>query len=572
MDKDRRPDSKRYDGKTLWNLFFHPDSWKVENGTTAISLVLAVVALSGLTAAYVQISTTNRAISLALFDDKSFPLLFSLDLLAALTVALLSKRAFVIYLVIQCFLSVILLHYRIFFYNTLTLSTTYHSLQGAASLGIDILGFARWDIILAMAALLAAELFLVQIAMAPRAKMPAPFRLRGISSVICMTLICWLVLHIYGRTGLSIVWVDTRGHRTAAERRLDEGTRESVRNIGYVATWLGEFFSGAYRDTTLIYAEARCPSPDGGMCLAAGDANEGRTWLGLPLPPKSRTVVLIQAESLDFAALGIGVAGQPATPFLNQLARKSLTLKVFAPHKVGSCNSDYELLNSRIAEQNVVYYTYIKDYPDSVIHLLADQGYAPALFHGLGGALFNLREAYTGQGFEEFHFKEELLAEGFKPSNLIMEHVRDEDVLASAARHIRSDALTAQFIVTMTSHVPFLPPMPEFKSVGGKFARYLSSLNYLDLCLAYFYERLPEGTLLIIWGDHGSDVDYPRGFTSGDRHVPFLVHVKGEYDWLGGEAALESRERPNNAGQSADADNRIYTLCELSHYLRCLFK
>lgn len=565
------PDSARTK-KTLWNLLFHPEPWTVKNGLIAIFLVLAVVTLSGLTAAYIQVITTNRVISPELLDDHSFLLLFSLDLLLPLTVALFSKRAFMAYLIIQCFLSSILLHYTIFFYNTLTLSTIYHSMQGAASLGIDIFGFARWGIILTLGILLLAELFLAQIAMAPRPNMPTFFKLRGISAVICMVVICWLALHIYGRTGLSIVWVDAKGHRPAAERRLEEGTRESVRNIGYVATWVGEFFSGNYRDATLIYAETRCQSPNSGVCLAAG-TGERRLWQSLPLPGLSRTVIMIQAESLDFAALDMRVNGRPVTPFLNRLARRSLTLKVFAPHKVGSCNSDYELLNGRLAEQNVVYYSYIKDYPDSVIHLLAQKGYAPAFFHGLGGSLFNLRDAYTAQGFKDFHFKEELLDEGYQASNLIMEHIRDEEVLDSAARHLRPEDLTAQFIVTMSSHVPFLPPGPEFKSAGGSFARYAASLNYLDRCLADFYERLPEGTLLLIWGDHGSDVTYPRGFAPGDRHVPFLVHVKGDEAWLEEGPTFKSQ---GGSGRQEDAslttDNRIHSLCELAHYLRCLFK
>lgn len=568
------PESARSE-KTLWNLAFHPETWAVKNGLAAICLVLLVVALSGLTSAYIQVTTTTRVISAELLSDNSFLLLFSLDLLLPLTVALLSKRAFMVYLVIQCFLSTILLHYTIFFYNTLTLSTIYHSMQGAASLGIDIFGFARWEIILALGLLLALELFLVQIAMFPRPNMPSFFKWRGISAVICMVVICWLALHIYGRTGLSIVWVEPKGHRPAAERRLEEGTRESVRNLGYVATWIGEFFSGTYRDTTLIYAEARCSSPDGGACLAVAEAGEPRLWQGLPLPDLSRTLIMIQAESLDFAALDMRVNGRAVTPFLNSLARRSLTLKVFAPHKVGSCNSDYELLNSRIAEQNVVYYTYIKDYPDSVIHLLDQKGYAPAFFHGLGGSLFNLREAYTAQGFKEFHFKEELLAEGYQGTRLIMEHIRDEDVLDSAAKHLRPDDLSAQFIVTMTSHVPFLPAAPEFKSAGGTFARYVTSLSYLDQSLADFYERLPEGALLIIWGDHGSDVDYPRGFAPGDRHVPFLVHVKGDYSWLEEMAVDKGRKGFGRSGRleesNLSSDGRIHSLCELSHYLRCLF-
>jgi len=560
--------------RTLKNLIFRPDPWIVQNGVLAIFLVLLVVGLSGLTAAYIQVITTNRVISPELLTDTSFLMLLSVDLMAPLTVALLSRRAFIVYLVIQTFLDTILLHYTIFFYNTLTLSTIYHSMQGAASLGIDILGFARWDIIGACGALLVLELFLVQISMGRRTRMPKVFKLRGVTAVALMTILCWQINLIYGKTGLTLLWVDTKGHRPAAERRLEEGTRASVRSIGYLATWLGEFLSGNYKDTTLIYAESPCAPPDGGACLTEASAEGARQWQNLPLPPLGRTVVLIQAESLDFAVLDMRVNGRTVTPFLNYLARRSLVLKVFAPHKVGSCNSDYEILNSRVAEQNVIYYTYIKEYPDSIIPILRDRGYRTQFFHGLAGSLFNLREAYTAQGFEDFHFKEELMAEGYRPGPYIMEHILDEDVFKSAADHLDPEVKSLQFIVTMSSHVPFIKPTPEFKSAGGKFARYVTSLNYLDEQLAEYYHSLPEGTTLIIWGDHGSDVEYPRGFAAGYRQVPFIVHTKYESDWLEDLREAKRRFRLDQPGyiepQLAD-DDQIHSLCELSHYLRCLF-
>ena len=555
--------------RTLWNLVFNPDPWKVESGAAAIFLVLLVVAMSGAEAAYVQVRTTNRVLSPELLTDISFLLLFSLDILVPLTVALLSRPAFIIYLIAQCFLSTILLHYTIFFYNTLTLSTIYHSMQGAASLGIDIFGFARWEIILTLGVLLVIKLFLVRVSLVRRVHMPKLWQMRGIAAVICMTVISWVVVTIYGKTGLGLTWVDATGHRPAAERRLEEGARESVRSIGYLATWLGEFFSGNYKDTALIYAEARCQDPDGGAC--PGRDGESGDWQGLPLPPLGPTVIIIQAESLDFAVLDMKVNGRTVTPFLNHLARDSVTLKVFAPHKVGSCNSDYEILNGRVAEQNVIYYTYIKDYPDSLIHQLAGRGYAPTVFHGLSGGLFNLREAYAAQGFTGFQFKEEMLAEGYRPGPYIMEHIVDEDVFDNAAEHLPADGPAAQFIVTMSSHVPFLPAWPEYKSAGGTFARYASSMSYLDRCLGEFYQQLPEGALLIIWGDHGSDVEYPRGFAPGDRHVPLLVHVKGREAWLSGLKNRGAGEWPAREPGLAAGD-RIFTLCELHFYLRRIFE
>jgi len=312
--------------------------------------------------------------------------------------------------------------------------------------------------------------------------------------------------------------------------------------------------SGTYQDTALIYAESRCQDPD------VNDAGRGRTWKGLPVPHPGDTVVLVQVESLDFAALGMKVNGEPVLPFLDFLAGNSLVLRVFAPHKVGSSNSDYEILNGRIADQNVIYYSYIKEYPDSVIRRLREAGYMTSIVHGLDGKLFNLRKAYSAQGFEILIFKEELLEAGYKPGAYIMEHVLDRDVFDMAGKELATGGRQAQFIITMSSHIPFIPPLPEFKSAGGTFARYVSSLRYADGCLADFYDKLPDGAVFIVWGDHGSDVRYPEGYPGNGRHVPFIVHVKGDDAWL----------RDFGGRKKIPSEGNVYSLCTLAHYLRRL--
>ncbi|MDL2291084.1 LTA synthase family protein [Desulfovibrio sp. OttesenSCG-928-F20] len=536
----------------------------MSSGRLALFLLFIVILGTGLEAAYVQATTTRMGIGSSLRLTPSFLFLFSLDLLIPLTVALLSRRLFIVYLALDCLQNIILLHYNIFFYNTLTLATIYHSMHGAASLGLDIFGFARWDIIAVFILLFMCKAVAVQLSLVAHTRMPWVWKLRGITAVTCMAVIWCVSALIYGQTGLSALWVEKRGHRTASERRLQQGAREAVRNIGYLATWLGEWRSGTYKDTDLIYAEMRCKDPDAGA-EESTDSRTGTaptTWQGLPVPCGENTVVLIQVESLDFAALNMKVNGHTVLPFINHLAQESLTLKVFAPHKVGSSNSDYEILNRRVADQNVMYYSYITQYPDSAIGLLAKRGYSPTVFHGLSGKLFNLRTAYAAQGFEHFFFKEDLVAAGYAPSKYIMEHILDEDLFGMAAEQLRqSSGPQAQFIITMSSHIPFMEPLPIFKEARGVFARYVSSLRYVDQCLAAFYAQLPEGALLIIWGDHGSDVTYPQGFPANDRHVPFLVHIKGD------------KGKMEKAGKDSDgnprlASPRVYTLCELGHFLR----
>ena len=545
------------------------DALPVKNGNLALLFIFLAVALSGTESVYVQVITTQRDFSPKLFESGSFLFLLCLDYLVPLTLAFLSRRTLFAYFAGQTFLSATLLHYTIFFYNPLTLSTIYHSMHGAASLGVDILGFARWDIIFEMGVLFCIKALLLQLGRTPDWSMPRFWGLRGILAVTCMAII-WVISNtIYGQTGLSLLWVDSRGHRTATERRLETGTREAVRSIGYLATWIGEWMSGTYRDTALIYAEMRCADPDEAFCRDTPPEQRAGAnrpvWNGIPVPEPGNTVVLMQVESLDFASLGMRVNDRPVLPFLDALTKRSVTLRTFAPHKVGSCNSDYEILNGRVADQNVLYYTYIKEYPDSIIHTLERRGYATTMFHGLDGKLFNLREAYTAQGFSRLVFKEELCEAGYQPSSYIMKHVMDEHVLEAAGKAVNKEERQAQFIVTMSTHIPFIGAAPEFKSAGGTFARYVSSLNYFDMHFARYYETLPEGTLLILWGDHGSDVDYPPRYPRNGRQVPFIVHVKD------GKSGLPAWTGNFEDVGKIPADGHIYTLCELAHYLRRVF-
>ena len=577
-------------------------SLPVQNGWLAMLYLHIAVLMSGLESAYVQSTTAQQSMTPELFEQTSFLLLFSLDILVPLIVALVSRRLFIVFLAGQAVLDSILLHYNIFFYNPLTLSTIYHSAQGAATLGFDIFAFIRWDIVVALAALFFIKVFFIQLSRTPDTRMPWFWPMRGVAAFAYLAVVCWIFVVIYGMTGLSMAWVDSQGHRNASERRMEAGgAREAVLHIGYVATWIGEWMSGTYKDTSLIYQEMRCEDPGDFLCskpehgahaapptvssTASPLMSPSRTWGGLPVPPVGNTVVFVQVESLDFAALNMSVNGHAVLPFIDRLARQSVVLKTFAPHKVGSSNSDYEILNARIASENVMYYSYIKEYPDSLMRILKDKGFHPAVFHGMSGDLFNLRGAYAALGIERFFFKEELMQAGYAPSTLIMDQIKDEDVFDMAASQLVDGEREAQFIITLSSHIPFMKPMSIFADAGGRFARYVSSLRYMDMCLAAYYTQLPEGTVLAIWGDHGSDVSYPKAFPENSRHVPFILHVKGSTAWLaehdptcplpGGSETLDAEYqslppalRPVTEEDSHGlASRRIYSLCELSHYL-----
>jgi len=526
----------------------HIPASPIKDGRIALAFLVLAALLSGVEALLVQTQSVFHQCSWDLVKEMASPALLSLDFLMPLAVALLSRRAFLVFSVLQSLLGAVILHYGSFFYNTLTLSTIYHSLQGLSYLGGSIFDFVRLNVVAELAAVGVAKLLLLWLSSAPEVAMPGLWRLRGAMALSCFMAVSLLLFFGHGRTGILSLWAGRGEHRTAEQRRSQEGTEAAVRQMGYLSTWLGEWVSGVYKDTSLIYTPKRCADPQAAFLKRHPQAED--LWDGHPLPPPSLPLVMIQVESLDYAMLSMRFGEELAMPFLHELCRSSLLLKAFAPHKVGSANSDYELLNSRVADQNVMYYSYICHYPDSVIHSIS--GLNPAAFHGLEGSLFHLRDAYAKMGFARTFFKEELRKAGYEASQLTMEHVADADVLDAAARYLEEGRGKAVFIITMSSHIPFMDPVPGFAH-KGMFARYAASLRYVDECLAAFYQRLPQGSVFVLWGDHSSDIPYPPEEGANGKHVPFLVNVKGHDAWLG---AL-----PRQGAQ-------VYSLCELSYFLR----
>ena len=138
--------------------------------------------------------------------------------------------------------------------------------------------------------------------------MPRLWNLRGVAAVICLMLVSVTVFWEHGRSGILSLWTGEGPHRTAVDRRSQEGAKESVRSLGYLATWAGEWMGGVYRDTSLIYAEKRCPDPN--VRFLEQHPGSVDVWCGCPLPPPFDRAALIQVESLDYAAPFLIVNGE----------------------------------------------------------------------------------------------------------------------------------------------------------------------------------------------------------------------------------------------------------------------
>ena len=255
-------------------------------------------------------------------------------------------------------------------------------------------------------------------------------------------------------------------------------------------------------------------------------------------------VVVMQVETLDNAVLDYCVEGQEVVPFLNSLQKNSLVYRIQASHRYGSATADFEMLNGIPPVEGFFNYQIpALSYNTSLPRFFAEHDYETFCFHGVSGSFYNRRTAFTAMKFDHLFFREDIveailsgkhpLHEEFSEAKLkqcLNENwLRDEVLLKAALQEIRSPSERNRFffVITETSHAPYLTEhfdssdklIPNETSLQDK---YLNLIHLVDDWLRSFYEGLPKGTLLVIYGDH----------TSGFRSGPFVADIEGQTEFV----------------------------------------
>ena len=299
---------------------------------------------------------------------------------------------------------------------------------------------------------------------------------------------------------------------------------------GFCATAIAEVASGRLFEKN-IPIERTC-----------SDATTGH----LPLLPVTDRIVIVQVESLGGELLDTSVDGKAVMPFLANLRQSAFYIRMDATKKLASANSDYELLNARIADDKILQYQNVIYFPDSIIQNFSQRDLVTEVWHGVTGKYMELRDAYQRMGFSRLHFKEEFESYGVKSQDIGFKGiVTDADMFNYIEGRIPDNPFF-WFVITMTMHMQdYQPALPQFAHapLGG----FYSECYRTDEALQAFFAALPEGTTFIVYGDHKPYFGTPAPY------VPFLVAVKG-------------RQLVSPVGSEP-----IFTRCEVSHYLRRLF-
>jgi len=325
-------------------------------------------------------------------------------------------------------------------------------------------------------------------------------------------------LHRVGWTAAAVYLVFAIGlagfHKPISKIKC--GSPEYV--YGYVIAWFAE---GAFYDETAILH----------MALDAAQQRSDRlSPFETPLELGDR-VAIVQVESLDWDVIDARVGDEWVMPFLRDLKTRSMCYMIRPFHETGTSDADFCLLtgampNGKIAPFKVEKYPY----QDSLPQVARQRGFSCIAMHGNTGNFFFRRPAYERMGFSAIYFAEELRDLGCKMRN---GEVEDEELLRLSAKWLRkASGPTVHFIITLTSHGPFHRVPPEkrelFPDPSGQAEAYLNSMRYVDRALASYLDALPEGAVLVLYGDHESKV---RGYGQAPHareRVPWLIYCKGQ--------------------------------------------
>lgn len=237
------------------------------------------------------------------------------------------------------------------------------------------------------------------------------------------------------------------------------------------------------------------------------------------LPQEIQHIYLIQVESLTTTPL----KKENITPFLN---REKLYYREDKNHHhcLGSANSDFMMmtgLNLNCSDTHtLVFYAYPTAIYNTIRSLAFDmkqKGYSTSFFHGYKGSFFNRRKHYQAMGFDFMYFEEDFP----KQINRFLWGISDKDLLSFVAERVKEKSFT--FIITAGMHPPYDisdKRKAPIKNPQTEEDFYMNSVNSFDKGLSILYDKAPQDSLFIVYGDHNVP-------TLDAMDTPLIIFYKG---------------------------------------------
>ncbi|MDY3947464.1 MAG: LTA synthase family protein [Ezakiella sp.] len=233
---------------------------------------------------------------------------------------------------------------------------------------------------------------------------------------------------------------------------------------------------------------------------------------------RGNNLILVQVEALQNFVINREYNGYEITPNLNKLIDRNNSIYFdHAFESIGRGNTsdaEYAVLTGLIPPpNNISYLEYTNKAYHSLAHYFKSMGYTTAVCHGNDARYYNRDKMYKTLGFDHYFNKDDY---PFDEKTQIGFGISDEDFLIQTVEkllQIERKGKFMSFIITLSSHTPFL--MPEDKVAiklkkedeNTMSGRYLQAINYADMALGKFIEKLEETGLLerstlVLYGDH----------------------------------------------------------------------
>ncbi|MBS4207168.1 LTA synthase family protein [Bacillus sp. FJAT-50079] len=288
-------------------------------------------------------------------------------------------------------------------------------------------------------------------------------------------------------------------------------------------------------------------------------------WHGVA---KNKNVVLIFLESTQNFVIDYYIEGQEVTPFLNELKKESLYFPNFYHQTAQGKTSDAEFIIDNglfplsggsvfvRKPQNTFY---------SLPHILKEQNYVSASFHGNDAQFWNRSVIYDALGYDHFFSKEYYDVD---EQNSINYGLKDIPFLQQTIPYLQS--LSQPFyakLLLLTNHFPFLlEPEDQFIAEAntdqGVVNRYFTTVRYEDEAIKTFFEQIAntdlyKNSIFVLVGDHyGLSRNYydalglalEKEITPAEhislQKVPLIIHIPGiegqVIDTVGGQIDLRA--------------------------------
>ena len=259
---------------------------------------------------------------------------------------------------------------------------------------------------------------------------------------------------------------------------------------------------------------------------------------------EKRNVVLIHLESIRARSVTPYNEQLQTTPFLDELAKKSLLVErayTIIPNSLkGSisvnCGIEPSLRAAVEAEPGGIP-------APCLAGLLKGQGYRTVFFQSATQKFMYFGDQAKDFGYEEYYPVESMDTEGFERSNYF--GYEDDVMLKPSEEWLKNwgDEFFVAEYLTSTGHHDYFPPTRyghERFVEDDKLNRYLNSVRYLDFFLKNLVEQykklgLYENTIFILFGDHGEGFgEHGRYVHEDDPYeeslrVPLIIHAPWQF-------------------------------------------